>query len=166
MRNTRALLLLFAICATVGCDRITKQMAATSLADAPGKSYLSGIVRLEYAENTGGFLGLGANLPVELRALLFIGATGFMLIGAGILVVRYRLTGWPLLGATMFIAAGASNWVDRVVSSSVVDFMILGVGPVHTGIFNVADAAMMLGAALVVIGEVRSKRSVVQHDAE
>jgi signal peptidase II len=53
------------------------------------------------------------------------------------------------------VAGGASNWIDRAVRGSVVDFMNVGIGPVRTGVFNVADVAIMLGAVLIVAGELR-----------
>jgi signal peptidase II len=49
-----------------------------------------------------------------------------------------------------------SNLADRVARGSVIDFMNVGVGSVRTGIFNVADAAIMLGVALVVVAGFRS----------
>jgi signal peptidase II len=42
---------------------------------------------------------------------------------------------------------GFGNWMDRVLLGGVVvDFMNVGIGPVRTGIFNVADLAIMAGA--------------------
>jgi len=52
--------LLVATAATVGCDRLTKHLASDALAGEPGRSFLGGMVQLEYAENPGAFLGLGA----------------------------------------------------------------------------------------------------------
>jgi hypothetical protein len=34
----------------------------------------------------------------------------------------------------------------------VVDFMVLGIGPVRTGVFNVADIAIMFGIGLMFLG--------------
>jgi signal peptidase II len=70
-----------------------------------------------------------------------------------------RWEGWPALGLTLFIAGAASNWIDRVVRGSVVDFLNLGIQSVRTGIFNVADVAIMVGVALVVVGELRRIRA-------
>ena len=36
--------------------------------------------------------------------------------------------------------------------------MVVGVGPVRTGIFNVADMALMLGAAIVVLKGYRPRQ--------
>ena len=65
-----------------------------------------------------------------------------------------RVSGWRLVGLTLFLAGGASNWFDRATRGSVVDFISVGLGPVRTGIFNVADVAILLGVALVMIEEV------------
>jgi signal peptidase II len=59
----------------------------------------------------------------------------------------------------LFIAGGASNWFDRVNDGRVVDFMNVGVGWLRTGIFNVADVAIMLGAAIFMLGELRRERT-------
>ena len=45
------LALVLVIAATIGCDRVTKQVAVASLAEAPGRSFLADTVRLEYVEN-------------------------------------------------------------------------------------------------------------------
>ena len=45
--------------------------------------------------------------------------------------------------------------VDRIVAGHVVDFMIVGYGPLRTGVFNVADVALMLGAAIFAAAEVQ-----------
>ena len=49
----------------------------------------------------------------------------------------------------LFLAGGASNWVDRLVHGRVVDFLNLGIGPLRTGVFNVADVAIMAGLGLL-----------------
>jgi signal peptidase II len=79
-----------------------------------------------------------------------------MLIGMIVAAVRWRVRGAALMGLTLFVAGGASNWIDRVASGFVVDFLNVGIGPVvRTGIFNVADMAIMLGAAVMLFAEVR-----------
>ncbi len=67
----RTVVLLALVATTIGCDRVTKHIAMTSLEDAPSRSFFADLVRLEYAENTGGFLSLGANLPPAVRAVIF-----------------------------------------------------------------------------------------------
>jgi signal peptidase II len=140
---------LLILLATVGCDRATKQAAATLLADAPVRSFLGDTVRLIYAENAGGFLGIGADLSVEWRLMVFTAATGLLLLALLLTAVHQRWHGARLLGAALIVAGGASNWIDRLATGSVIDFLNVGVGPVRTGVFNVADVAIMAGAGVL-----------------
>ena len=149
-RISLRLALLGAVVSTIGCDRLTKHVASTTLPEGQVHSYLADTIRLVYVENPGGFLGLGADLPVTWRMALFTVITGAILLGTAATAARLRLRGWPLVGVSLLVAGGASNWIDRVLRGSVVDFLNVGVGPLRTGVFNVADMAIMLGAAFLV----------------
>jgi signal peptidase II len=152
------LALLIAIAATIGCDRVTKHVAATTLSEASSRSFLGDTVRLEYVENTGAFLGLGADWPLPVRIAVFGVGNGLALLGVAVVAMRSR---WPrrsLIGAAFFVAGGASNLLDRITHGMVIDFMNVGIGPLRTGIFNVADMAIMLGAGLLVLEGYRSAR--------
>jgi len=120
-----------------------------ALAGGGSRSYLSDTVRLEYAENTGGFLSLGESLPAWARRSLFAYGTGVLLVGLVVLAIRQRWTGAVLAGACLIWAGGASNLVDRLARGSVVDFLNVGIGPLRTGIFNIADLAVAIGIVLL-----------------
>jgi signal peptidase II len=56
----------------------------------------------------------------------------------------------------LLVGGGLSNWYDRLVNDGrVVDFMVLGIGRLRTGVFNVADIAIMLGIGLMLLGSRR-----------
>ena len=55
---------------------------------------------------------------------------------------------------------GNRNLVDRVAIGGVIDFLNIGVGPLRTGIFNVADVAIMAGIALLIADRWRQDRAV------
>ena len=151
--RARALLLIVAVVGTIGCDRVTKAAASAYLAGAPDRSFLSDTIRVGYVENTGGFLSLGADLPPIAKDAVFTIATGIALIALLGLIVRRKYTGSAEVGLVLFISGGASNWIDRVLRGNVVDFLNLGIGPLRSGVFNMADVAIMLGAGLFVLGE-------------
>jgi len=160
-RQTFATYLLLAVvlAATIGCDRVTKRIAADTLVGAGDLTFLAGTVRVLYTENTGGFLSLGAGLSSRGRTAVFVVGTGLVLIVAAVGLLRSRLDVWSLLGVTLFVAGGASNWIDRVTRGTVVDFLNVGVGPIRTGVFNVADMAIMVGLGLLIAAEARSIRT-------
>jgi len=146
------LVLLAVVATTIGCDQVSKHVASTHLMDGPRQSYLGDSLRLEYSENAGAFLSLGAGLPWWARTALFSVGTALLLIGCVVAGLTRRLNGMALVGLWLLFAGGFSNLVDRVVHGRVVDFLNVGIGPVRTGIFNVADMAIMLGIALLVVG--------------
>lgn len=151
--------LLLAIGATIGCDRITKHVAETALAGMPSRSFLADTLRLQYVENTGGFLSLGADLPSGVRIAVFTIATGVVLVALIGAAIKFRWSGTRLIGLALFVTGGASNWMDRVARGSVTDFLNVGIGPVRTGVFNVADMAIMFGAAVFGISQFHRRKS-------
>ena len=49
------------------------------------------------------------------------------------------------------MGGGLGNWLDRVMhDGAVTDFVSLGLGGLRTGIFNVADLAVVAGTLLLV----------------
>lgn len=150
------LLLLAAIVTTIACDRATKQAASETLAGMPGRSFLADTVRLEYVENSGAFLGLGAEWPAPVRTALFTIGNALLLLAVSVMAARSQWPAAAVLGTALLVAGGASNIVDRIAYGRVIDFMNVGLGPLRTGIFNVADMAIMLGACLVTFAAYRA----------
>ena len=62
---------------------------------------------------------------------------------------KFTLAPRRTLGIT-FVGEYTSHYKQR---GSVVDFLNLGLGPIRTGIFNVADVAFFLGVGLLLWGE-------------
>ena len=148
----RALLLMLVLgLGMVGCDQATKQVAEAHLAGEPNIELLGGVVTMAYAENPGAFLGLGDRLPDGARVALLVGVNMVILGALGWWAFRRRRETLVRVAATLVIAGGVGNLIDRVLREGgrVVDFLVVGVGPVRTGVFNVADVAVMVGVGLL-----------------
>ena len=154
-RALRWSLVLLVLATAVGCDQATKRLARQSLADAPPISLLAGALRFEYAENAGGFLSLGADLPVRLRFFLFVPLVGAILAGSLALAPR-STSALQLWGLSLLAGGGAGNLIDRIAHDGrVVDFINLGLGPLRTGVFNLADVAVTTGVVLLAFAGLR-----------
>lgn len=153
----RSVLLCLLLAGTAGCDRVTKHLAVTALAGEPHQSFLADTVRLQYHENPGAFLALGSTWSPLARAAMFQFGNALFLAAAGFLAARYRWTRVAGCGLVLFLAGGLSNLTDRIAIGSVIDFLNVGIGPVRTGIFNVADVAIMAGVSMVLWEVLRSK---------
>jgi signal peptidase II len=81
---------------------------------------------------------------------VLIGFVPLMLVCIGWLVFRTPgVSRAQALAFGLVAGGGFANWLDRVRGDgSVTDFVSLGFGPLRTGIFNVADVAIVLGLLL------------------
>jgi signal peptidase II len=157
----RGVFLCLLVAGTAGCDRVTKHLAVTTLAGMPERSYLGDTIRLDYHENAGGFLSTGANWRPEVRAAVFLIGNGLFLLGTLIMAVKFKWSRLAGAGLLLFLAGGTSNLVDRIAMGRVIDFLNIGIGPVRTGIFNVADVAIMAGIGLLMLEHARRRRWTV-----
>lgn len=137
---------------SIGCDQATKYTAKHYLEGTGTHSYLADTFRLTYIENHGAFLGLGSNLPEFARTLIFTVFVSIMLVVVAVWVFRNKDATWAaLVAAALVVGGGIGNLIDRVVNNGgVIDFLNVGIGPVRTGIFNIADVWIMAGAILLV----------------
>jgi signal peptidase II len=135
----------------VGCDQGTKAIARATLATADLGSLLGDTVRIQLALNDGAFLGLGGSLPEPWRSLLLSGGVGLVLLAvlAYALLARHASV-WSVIAMALVFGGGVSNLADRILNAGhVVDFLNLGIGPLRTGIFNLADVALVAGVGML-----------------
>ncbi|PWU19169.1 MAG: signal peptidase II [Bdellovibrio sp.] len=143
---------------TVGCDQLTKQLVRDSLPLIGSLSYLNDSIRFQYARNPGGFLSLGAGFSEGVRFWVFNVAVSVFLAGlAWTLFHNRRTRAFTLVGLSLILGGGIGNLIDRFIFGSVTDFLIFGIGPIKTGIFNFADTAIVLGAALIFLANWKPK---------
>jgi signal peptidase II len=159
--RSRALFVVLIALACVGCDQTTKLAARTLLPATEITSLLGDTIRLQLAANSGAFLGLGDGMSAGWRQALLSAGVGCMLLAVFwyVLAARALKPAWVLALALM-LGGGSSNLLDRLrYGGYVVDFINLGVGPVRTGIFNVADMAIMLAAALLLYASLHERNA-------
>jgi signal peptidase II len=149
-RLTRVGTLLIVLVSAVGCDQVTKRIATQTLAPLPRQSFLGDTLRLEYAQNPGAFLGMGGDLKPGLRFWSLTVLNGALLLVLGfVLVWRWDMSRGNFAAWSLILAGGIGNLIDRVSQHGLVtDFLNMGIGPLRTGIFNVADMAITAGFTL------------------
>lgn len=148
----RALVVLSVQAILVVIDQITKYWARNTPDLQVRQSYLWDTFALEHAENPGGFLSFGAALDSPIRMVIFIIAVAIFVVGASVWVIRRTdMDRWYTLAMTLFIAGGVGNLIDRIDHGTVTDFMVMGIGPLRTGVFNIADMAIMTGMGMLLL---------------
>ena len=153
MKKLPALFIVLFIC--ILFDQITKYTAKYYLEGQGVYSFIGDTFRLGYSENTGAFLGLGSSLPENIRTFLFSGLVALFLLAFLVYIIKSSsINKIGVIAGALIISGGLSNLIDRLVNNgAVIDFMNMGIGSLRTGIFNVADMAIMLGALLLILNK-------------
>jgi signal peptidase II len=149
----RRLLLFFGVSVvSVVFDQVTKVIATDALKNQPAITWLNDTFRLSYATNEGAFLSLGASLPPTARYWVLTIGVGLLLLGISIYALKTPLDAAHTAGYALIVSGGFSNWFDRArFGGAVVDFMNMGIGSLRTGVFNVADLAILGGIGVLLI---------------
>ncbi|MHA4894735.1 signal peptidase II [Pedobacter sp. PWIIR3] len=133
------------VLATAGCDQISKNIVRTKI--DLNEQIKIGIdnITLTKVENTGAFLSIGSFLPASVKfTLLIILPCLVMLLGLYHVMINRRLPKMVVIGVALIVGGGIGNLFDRVVFGSVTDFLHIDFVIFKTGIFNVADMAIMM----------------------
>lgn len=156
LRRTTLILLL--LTGTIGCDQVTKLVARDSLPVTGPLSYLNGLVQFHYAHNPGAFLSLGSGLNGSTRFWIFnVGVAVFLLLLGWFLINLKTLERVQVIGLTLVLGGGIGNMIDRFLFGGVTDFLFMQLGPLHTGVFNVADMAIVFGIVLLLVKSRQTK---------
>lgn len=120
-------------------------------------SILANHLELRYAENCGAAFGLMHKAPRIARLALF-GATALG-VTIGLMLMLYRGTRSDLFNwsVPLIVSGAIGNFADRLRHGFVVDFVRAYSGNWEWPTFNVADATISVGIALMLLEGFRSK---------
>lgn len=125
-------------------DQLSKVLAVAYLRGQEALTYFGGFFRLTYHENTGAMLSLGGQLPDWLRFVIFTLLVALALLAFMIYLFKKPMHPVYFISGQLMLSGGLGNLYDRAFNDGrVVDFMVIQLGPLKTGVFNVADVAIM-----------------------
>lgn len=160
MNLKRLLNIIVTVLACVGIDQLTKLIAKRTLVDGELITLLGDGIRLQLAKNYGTFLSLGASLPENVRNAATTLGVGVILAALfGYALFSKAANAVAVFAMAMLLGGGLSNLFDRIAYGGyVLDFLNVGIGPLRTGIFNVADMFIMAGVFVMLFSEQIQRR--------
>ena len=138
--------------AVVLLDRGTKAWFEARTDEGWHHELIRNFIYLVHSRNPGIAFGVFADSPsIGMRILLIVGSA--VVIGALAWLFVAGHSGGPLTAAGLALLLGGAtgNVTDRIVHGYVTDFFEVWLGSYHWPAFNVADSAITVGAALIII---------------
>ncbi len=139
-------------------DQFTKWLIRTNFVFGESRPVIGDIFHLTYYQNTGMAFGLMQGFSAVI-AVFSVVAIGFLIYLARRWQIEKNLSKAMPVSLGLVIGGACGNLVDRVVLSSVVDFLDFGLGTYRWPAFNVADICISVGVGLLVLFSAREKET-------
>jgi len=162
MRDRLTVLLIAA--AILAADQVTKALLVGWLPLHARYDVFEGLLTINHVQNYGAAFGLFANVSGDfLRWVLVV-----VSITAVGLIWAYAREGWHepkiVIAFGMILGGALGNLVDRLRLGYVVDFIDVHWGSYHWPSFNVADAAITVGAVILFLA--MAQHGTLEHEDE
>ncbi len=145
-------------------DQMTKFMVRSTLPLYAKRVIIPNLLDVTHVQNTGAAFGLlnAANFPYKSAVMIGIATLALLAISiyARQLGAHERLSRY---GLALILGGAFGNLIDRAISGYVVDFVDVYWGEAHFWAFNVADAAITIGAILVLLEMIGIGRRHASH---
>lgn len=154
--------------ATIGIvivlDQITKALVRANLEYGESRTIIPGLLDLVHVRNTGAAFGMLNTVdfpykPVVMVGIAFLALLAIAAYGAQ-LGFHDRLARF---GLALILGGAFGNLLDRAIAGHVLDFVDVYRGDIHFWAFNVADAAITIGAILVILDTLGLGRRHASH---
>lgn len=148
----------------LGLDQITKQIVRVTIPLYESYNVIPGLLDFTHVQNTGAAFGIlnAADFPYKPAVMIGVATIALIAIAAygSQLGFHERLA---RLGLALILGGAFGNLIDRAIAGHVVDFVDVYWGDAHFWAFNVADAAITVGAAFVILDMIGLGRQHASH---
>jgi len=141
-----------AIAIIIVVDQLTKSLVRATMPLYAKRVIIPDFLDVTHVQNTGAAFGLlnAADFPYKSAVMIAIATLALVAISlyARQLGQHEKLSRY---GLALILGGAFGNLIDRAISGYVVDFVDIYWGDAHFWAFNVADAAITIGAVLVLL---------------
>lgn len=160
MPKTTSISLAFASAAGIALADVATKRAVQATLELGDRIPLTGFFNLVYYLNPGAaFSFLAGASGWQKPLLLAFGVVASVFVAW--LMLRSQDDRWLLFGLAGILGGAVGNVIDRARQGAVVDWLDFHAGGWHWPAFNVADTAITLGAASIVLSEVMKRKPAV-----
>ena len=133
-------------------DQVSKFLIKTAIPLYSKKSIIPNLLDFTHVQNTGAAFGLLNAADFPYKSALMIGIATLALVAISLYARQLgndeKLSRY---GLALILGGAFGNLLDRALAGYVVDFVDVYWGEAHFWAFNIADAAITIGAVLVLL---------------
>jgi signal peptidase II len=133
-------------------DRASKAWFESQTVEGWHRELIPNFIYLVHSRNPGIAFGVFADSPsATTRILLILGSAAVIAALAWLFVAGHSGGSLTAAGLALLLGGATGNVTDRIVHGAVTDFFEVWLGSYHWPAFNVADSAITIGAALIIL---------------
>ena len=133
-------------------DQATKAIVRETLPLHSSVTVVRGLIDFTHVRNSGAAFGIlsAADFPLKSVVIAVIATAALIAVGLyAASLAHHQLV--ARVGLALIIGGAAGNLLDRIVAGSVVDFVDVYWRTYHFWAFNVADSAISIGVAIMIL---------------
>ena len=150
--------------AVVLLDRASKAWFESQTAESWRHELVHNLVYLVHSRNPGLAFGiLSDSASTGTRVVLILGSIAIIAVLAWLLVTNQSGNAMAAVGLALLLGGATGNVTDRILHGAVTDFFEVWFGTYRYPAFNVADSAIAVGAALILLDILFGRRPETPH---
>ena len=132
-------------------DQATKLFVQAHMALYESIAIIPNYLDITYTLNPGAAFSMLADAPVWVRTMFLLTMACAAIIVLTVIIVRAERVSISSVAFALILGGAMGNLIDRAVRGRVIDFLRAHYYDLNYPIFNVADSAISIGVALIIL---------------
>jgi signal peptidase II len=132
-------------------DQATKLFVQAHMALYESIAIIPNYLDITYTLNPGAAFSMLADSPAWIRKAFLLSMAAVMIVVLTVVIVRSERVSLNSIACALILGGAAGNLIDRAVRGRVIDFMRAHYYDLNYPVFNVADSAITIGVALIIL---------------
>ena len=135
-------------------DQATKIFVKSHMELYESISIIRNFLDITYTQNPGAAFSMLAEAPAWVREALLMLLASAAIVVLLVLIVRAERVSASSIAFALILGGAAGNLIDRAIRGRVIDFVRVHYYDLNYPVFNVADSAISIGVALIVLAAI------------
>src|SRR6202030_2849040 len=132
-------------------DQATKLFVQAHMALYESIAIIPNYLDINYTLNPGAAFSMLADAPVWVRTMFLLTMACAAIVVLAVIIVRAERVSISSVAFALILGGAIGNLIDRAVRGRVIDFLRAHYYDLNYPIFNVADSAISIGVALIIL---------------